>query len=56
LKVGQPSLDRVGKIFASHPVRPMNHLLNFGRGGCLGLWLRIHGQAFCIHCYSLLDR
>ena len=56
LKVGQPSLDRVGKIFASHPVRPMNDLLNFGRSGCLELWLRIHGRTFCVNCAFLVDR
>ncbi len=46
LNVGQPSLDRLGKIFATHPVRPVDDLLNFGRGGCLELWLRIHGRVF----------
>jgi hypothetical protein len=37
-------------------VRPMDDLLNFGRGGCLELWLRIHGRAFCVDCASSLDR
>ncbi len=55
LKVGQPSLERLGKIFAAHPVRPMDDLLNFGRGGCLELWLRIHGRAFRVDCASVLD-
>lgn len=55
LKVEQPSLDRLGKIFAAHPMRPMDDPLNFGLGGRLELWLRIHGRAFRIDCASLLD-
>lgn len=48
LKVEQPSLDRLGKIFAAHPMRPMDDLLNFGLGGRLELWLRIHGGPFVL--------
>jgi hypothetical protein len=36
-------------------MRPMDDLLNFGLGGRLELWLRIHGRAFCVDCASLLD-
>ncbi len=55
LKVGQPSLERLGKIFAAHPVRPMDDLLNFGRGGFFKLWFRIHGRVFRVDCTSLHD-